>query len=131
MVQIMDEKVRNTNSNVPCYICGDPTHDYDAQVGFFYPNQAEFLCGDCYKRWKKGEFDGLEFSSNNDTGWGRIGRTINNPTKCSKAEKDMQDKLQCHYCQGWKWEWLITIDDSKVARLICEDCLSEDERHKN
>ncbi len=42
-----------------------------------------------------------------------------------KMEEDMGYKLKCGHCNEWKWEELITIDDSKVARLICEDCLSK------
>ncbi len=42
-----------------------------------------------------------------------------------KMEEDMGYKLKCGHCNDWKWEQQITIDDSKVARLICEDCLSK------
>ena len=42
-----------------------------------------------------------------------------------KMEEDMGYKLKCGHCNEWKWEQQITIDDSKVARLICEDCLSK------
>ncbi len=45
-----------------------------------------------------------------------------------KIEEDMGNKLKCGHCNEWKREQQITIDDSKVARLICEDCLSN---HKN
>jgi len=40
-------------------------------------------------------------------------------------EEDMGYKLKCGHCNEWKWEQQITIDDSKLARLICEDCLSK------
>ena len=40
------------------------------------------------------------------------------------GEQDQEYKLQCAYCSEWKWDWLITIDDSIVARYICEDCLA-------
>lgn len=36
-----------------------------------------------------------------------------------------EHKLKCDYCNQWKWEHLITVDDSKVARFICEECLSK------
>jgi len=42
-----------------------------------------------------------------------------------KMDKDIEYKLKCAQCKEWKWDHLITIDDSKVARLICEDCLSK------
>ncbi len=42
-----------------------------------------------------------------------------------KMEEDMRYKLKCGHCNEWKWEQHITIDDSKIARLICEDCLSK------
>ncbi len=41
-----------------------------------------------------------------------------------KINEDSEHKLQCDNCNQWKWEHLITIDDSKVAKFICEDCLS-------
>jgi len=44
-----------------------------------------------------------------------------------KMEEDMGYKLKCGQCNDWKWEQQITIDDSKVARLICEDCLSKNQ----
>lgn len=40
------------------------------------------------------------------------------------GEQDQEYKLQCAYCDEWKWDHLITIDNSTVARFICEDCLS-------
>ncbi len=42
-----------------------------------------------------------------------------------KMDEGSEHKLKCDYCNEWKWEKQITIDDSKVARLICEDCLSK------
>jgi transcription elongation factor Elf1 len=40
-----------------------------------------------------------------------------------KMDEASEHRLRCDYCNQWKWEHLITIDNSKVARLICEDCL--------
>ncbi len=45
-----------------------------------------------------------------------------------KMDEGSEHKLKCAYCNQWKWEYLITIDGSKVARLICEDCLSKNKR---
>ena len=42
-----------------------------------------------------------------------------------KMDEGSEHKLKCDYCNQWKWEHLITIDDSKVARFICEDCFSK------
>jgi len=42
-----------------------------------------------------------------------------------KKDANSEHKLKCDYCNQWKWEELITIDDSKVAKFICEDCLSD------
>ncbi len=42
-----------------------------------------------------------------------------------KMEEDIEYKLKCGHCNEWKWEQQITIDDSKVANLICEDCFSK------
>lgn len=41
-----------------------------------------------------------------------------------KMDEGSEHKLKCDYCNEWKWEELITIDDSKLAKFICEDCLS-------
>ncbi len=41
-----------------------------------------------------------------------------------KVDETSEHKLKCDNCNQWKWEELITIDDSKVAKFICEDCLS-------
>ncbi len=41
-----------------------------------------------------------------------------------KMDEGSEHKLKCDYCNEWKWEELITIDDSKVTKFICEDCLS-------
>ena len=42
-----------------------------------------------------------------------------------KKDEGSEHKLKCDYCSQWKWDYLITIDDSKVARFICEECLSK------
>jgi len=42
-----------------------------------------------------------------------------------KMEEDIECKLKCGHCNEWKWEQQITIDDSRAARLICEDCFSK------
>ena len=42
-----------------------------------------------------------------------------------KMDEGSEHKLKCDYCNEWKREELITIDDSKVAKFICEDCLSK------
>ena len=42
-----------------------------------------------------------------------------------KSEEGLEHKLKCDHCDQWKWECLITIDESKVAMLICEECLSK------
>ena len=36
-----------------------------------------------------------------------------------------QEKSQCAYCGKWKDDWEITIDDSTVARYVCEECYEE------
>lgn len=42
-----------------------------------------------------------------------------------KMDENIEYRLKCDYCKEWKQEHLITIDDSLIARLICEDCLSD------
>lgn len=46
-----------------------------------------------------------------------------------KIREDSERMLKCDYCNQWKWEHLITVDDSKVARQICEDCLSKKQKN--
>ena len=41
-----------------------------------------------------------------------------------KSEEGLEHKFKCEHCDKWKYEWQITIDNSKVARQICENCLS-------
>lgn len=41
-----------------------------------------------------------------------------------RERQDLEYKLKCDYCDEWKWDHLITIDNSTVARFICEDCLA-------
>ncbi len=48
-----------------------------------------------------------------------------------KADEEIKYKLQCQYCKEWKDEWEITLDDSLVKRLICEDCLSKQQENKS
>ena len=45
-----------------------------------------------------------------------------------KGRQDQEYKLRCDNCDQWKWDRLITIDDSTVAKFICEDCISESKR---
>lgn len=42
-----------------------------------------------------------------------------------KMDEGSEHKLKCGHCGDWKWEQQITIDNSKVANLICEDCFSK------
>lgn len=45
--------------------------------------------------------------------------------KHGKIDEDLEHKHKCEHCDQWKWEWQLTIDESKVAMLICEGCLSK------
>lgn len=48
-----------------------------------------------------------------------------------KEKQEREYKLRCEYCNEWKWDWLITIDDSIIAKFICEDCLCNNRKKQD
>ena len=47
---------------INCGICGTEIHDYEARVACLLPTDGksrdEFVCDDCYKKWREGKLDG-------------------------------------------------------------------------
>jgi transcriptional regulator with XRE-family HTH domain len=54
------------------------------------------------------------------------GISENHLPRIEKADGDLKYKTLCAYCGKWKWDWTVSVDDSLVAKYICEDCIEDD-----